>query len=313
MFGSTHGARIGGDGRRRWAEKLAGLGALSVVLVLVGAPLASAGVGANLRLAGATANNTYYSVVNGCSTLSKALSTLDPHSGGGKFAVSTKASSCPRSSHLNGSEALVLGVLGDLIPVRMHSTSAGVRLNFSVHAHFTDLATIRGSTMNCPILYQNQSSYNGTTWFNQSYASASCEVLANVYVTAYAYLLDESTGLYYYPVTYGTTSWSNESGYSASYTGFSWTYSNPAYWSQNFSYPGSWTNYSLGAGGSTNVSASTTLYLNGSFAGSDRYVLGFYVTNQVFSEQAFFQGSARADLDAAHHGGHEDITAVTVY
>ncbi len=215
--------------------------------------------------------------------------------------------------HISSSEAWVLGDLGDLIPVRLTSTSVGVSVTLSVVASFADTATVRGSTAGCPISYQNSTYWNGTTWFNQTYGAADCQVLSNVYVDSYAYLQDRTTGLYFYPSSTGSTSWSNESGYTASYFAYTADYSNPSYWLYNYSAPGSWTNYSYGAGGAMTISATPTYFFNGSFSSGHRYVLGIYIDNEVFSEQAYFAGTARATLNAATLGNHEDITGVAVY
>ncbi|MCI4366273.1 MAG: hypothetical protein L3K08_00820 [Thermoplasmata archaeon] len=292
---------------------LTGVGAVVVVLSMLLSPVASAGTAPNLHLTGATPSSAYYSMVSGCSTLGKAVSSLNARSGNGKFSVSTQTANCPASLNLSSSESWVYASLGDNIPVKIRSSASGVKISFSVQANGTEAAVVRGSTSHCPVVWNNQTSYNGTTWYNQTYGAAQCELLANIYVVVGAYLYDGTTGTYQFPTTYGQTTWSNESGYSSSFETFSYTYSNPLYWSQNFSYPGSWTNYSLGTGGIVNINAATTLYFNGSFTGTDHYVIGFSASNEVFAQQAYFKGSAQAKLNAATHGNHEDITAVAVY
>jgi len=139
-------------------------------------------------------------------------------------------------------------------------------------------------------------------------------VLGNVYVVPNSFVHDLTTGSYMFPTTTtGATTWSNESGYTASYVAYSWDFSNPAYWSQNYSHPGSWTNITYGAGGSFGISSTPTFYFNGSFSGTNKYVLGFYIDNEVYSEQAYYKGLATASLNAATLGNHEDITSVSVY
>ena len=313
---------------RRAATGAAGLGAGAVALMMVMMPIANAGIAHPNGFAGSVWYAYGSQYFNGCAGAKAKHISWSLVTGAAHWLGNSHAATCTavHGGSATYSSASAYGSANIQVPLHLKSTNTGADVSWTMNVASSDSAGTIGSTL-CPVVTYSYSYYYNNSWFVYNYSTgtysyvstwynytdiyADCSAMANVYVYNYAYVVDQTTGTYFYPTSYPTNSYMSNSSGSFQY--------NVSYW-ENFSNP-ILTGYSGSYGYSYNYGASGTLgpvwtsqwNFTGTFTTGDKYILYTYVDNGVSSSvYGFAHGHAKSALNAKTLGHYEGLSVVLV-
>ncbi|HTT26579.1 MAG TPA: hypothetical protein VMH90_06450 [Thermoplasmata archaeon] len=250
--------------------------------------------------------------VSGCGVLSVGKVSLKPTTGVGLWSGSAKAAPC--KSSVNGvgssSDASGSGGVEAIIPVKLSSSNTGVNVTWSLQVSWALKVVLSGSSK-CSVTSKYNYSYYYTylsSWVNTTDTYSYCSSSGSVDLSASAYLVDMTTGYYYYPSNY----WNGLSKYFDRYNDTSTSvtnYSNPNYWSSNYT---SWSNYGSQSGttgsGTITAGSSPTFFINGTFTTGDRYFIVTTIGNSVDASISSMKGATvQASLTGSGASNFEDV------
>lgn len=249
----------------------------------------------------------------GCVSAKTNDPTFHVATGVGRWKGTSRADSCPpsRGGRATLSESEIFTELEVDVPVHFNRTSTGVRANWTLAFNISTFGATRIPSYVCPTTYYNYSFYDA--YYNYTYlyryVAQDCEVLGQVDVAGYAYLVDTTTGA----TRYGTswTGFSNSSGFAVDAYEIRTNYSgNSTFWPSNntvqASYNGSW-----GAAATLSEQIAPCWWVNGTFAPHDHYQVQLFLDLSVVSEVYDVPGAAAgAVFDARTPGEHLDLVGV---
>ena len=300
---------MGRKSSARWGL-LGGLSAMGMVGIVLLSGLGSAGVARPSGFPGAVWTPSGGRLFAGCGGSHSMTPTWSPTTGNGHWAARASAHTCPAS--MGGAAASSYGesyadvAIG--VPTSLPGGHGGVNLSWSLVLLESTNATV-GAPSSCPTTSGSYSYNYGYTWLNETYSSAYCYALGEDYLYGTAYVVDLTSGLYYYAtnVWAGISALTGAENYSYSE---SYTYSNPSYWTYNGSYS---YNYSSTFGPSTHFQGtmSPQFFINGTFSKTHSYVVYTYLYAYVYAyETGYNHATTSALLNLGTRGNHETLNPI---
>lgn len=284
---------------------LAGLGAVTVALLMVASPMA--GAASAVSFPHSTQSISWSNYQNGCAVGKVAKPGISLTTGAGHLSMKSVAKTCPA---LKGGKAVTSyadSSSGLGVTEYMKLTKAATTANVSWNISATALAAATGAIpTHCPSNHYSFSytSGNTTVTFSENYSYCSSEANWAIYIEPEVY--DVTTSTYSYSFMY----MSNVSGnYFDSYS-YTYNYSNPYY--TNTTYSGS---YSQTWGGpyTTHISWAPSTIMTGVWSVGDHLVVYANMYAYCYAEvQGEGHASAVAGISATPTTGHVDLTGITV-
>jgi len=289
---------------RRLVGGLAGMGAITVALLMVASPMA--GAASAVSFPHSTLSISWSNYQAGCALGKIAKPGLSLTTGLGHVSMKSAAKTCPplKGGKAVSSYADDSSGLGITQYVKVAKAATQVNVSWNISA--TALAAASGTLAKCPVNHYSFSytSGNTTVTFNENYSYCSAEASWEVYVEPEVY--DATTGLY----SSAFMSAYNESGNYYDAYSYTYNYSNPYY--KNTTYSGSYT-YTYGGPYTTHLSWAPSAIMTGSFSVGDHLVIYANMYVYTYAEiQGETHGSAVASFLASSPAGHVDVTGITL-
>lgn len=306
MRGTERARRTGSIGRRlgQWA----GLGGAASVVAVIGLALTATAFPLGSTFPGAVGTPYNYYGSSGCAQTHAPRPTWSAKTGDGALRGSTVARTCPAVRGGTGiaSGADVTQEISVSAPVTLPTGAGGINVTWSLRIFGNQSATFSRATPDCPAITVTYN-YGYTTY---SYTYWDCIVSASVQVGIVAWLSDVTNGSTFVP----SNSWAGLSSSTAieNVTNFS-TSSNSSYWG----IPNG-TTFNGTIGGPAKISGryDPTLFINGTFVHSHRYLLETYVFATQATEIYGYpsgRGFAHTLIDMGGKGGHADLMPFSIW
>lgn len=304
---------IRGERTKRLIGGVTAVSAAAVALIMIVSPLATAAVTPAV-FKGAVSDPSYNVNWQGCGVAKSSEPKWSKTTGILHWLGSSTSTTCKKVlDGVGSSSSADSGFSENLgIPLKISSTATGLNVTWSMVAGWTEKAA-NYTAKGCPSYKYNYSYNYGWSWVNTTYTDSDCSIDASVNLYGSVYLVDETTGSYYYPSNYWNGLYRSFDEYNDSYSGTT-TYSNSSYWQDNYSYSDSYgyRSGSIGSGAFTPAN-SPVWWINGTFSGHDTYVLFPYLDGSV-STDCYGSGKASsiASLDLSS-GTNGATLKVTIY
>ncbi len=288
-------------------------GAAAVALLMVLSPLA----GASAAWPGAVVSPSYSTSTQGCAALKSASPTWSKGTGVGHWDANSSVKVC------KGAGLDDVGLDNDAsasfeeevaVPIHMASGTTGVNVTWGLLGTWTERA-LEFKPTSCASYGFNDSYYDPYiySWINYTYSDSDCSLDLGVSLYGYAYLVDTTTGTYYYPNNYWGGLYRDSYRYVDTYYDEE-NYSNSSYWQDNYTYYGS-DGYISGSSGSGifNAASSPVWWINSTstFPSTDKWAVVTYIDGDVYADSSGggkIAGWATLDLTTGSNGYKLGVT-----